>query len=217
MPKPASAFRIRADERIFICGRTGSGKTFLAMHLLLPVSRLVVIDPKASLAAWELEDWGEAARRRLRNGEPVRTRAVEPEEAMEALAEAYEAGNVIVYIDEVYGLVPPGSRPDPVLTAIWTRGRERKVAGWASTQRPTWVPLFVMSEADHFFIFTLNLAEDRARVAGFVGEGVMQPPRHPHGFYHYSVREGRLRYFKRLEATLRPETVRKEQEEVTHV
>jgi hypothetical protein len=83
--------------------------------------------------------------------------------------ECYAGGNVTVYIDESYGVTDPGSKPSRNLTSLWTRGRELGVGAWASSQRPSWVPLFEISEADHLFTFRLSLEEDRRRIAAFVG------------------------------------------------
>jgi hypothetical protein len=156
------------------------------------LDRLIVIDPKASdsIAQWGLASWDREARRLLRSGERIRARVLipigqDPDEVFEDIfAQVLAAGNCTVYVDELYGVVAPGAKPSPYLTALWTRGRELGVGAWAATQRPSWVPLFALSEAQHFFAFRLLLDEDRGRMASFMGPRVRQQIENDHGFYY---------------------------------
>ncbi len=182
---------LRADERIFICGKTGSGKTFLARHLTGRLKRLIVLDGKGTLGSWGLLEWNRETRRALKSGEEVRTRVLLDTGARsadefwsEVFETIYGAGNVTIYIDEMYAIVDPGARPLPILTALYTRGRELGIGMWTATQRPTWIPLVCISEAEHIFLFRLNLDEDRRRMSAFMSDAVMQPIRDPHGFYY---------------------------------
>lgn len=196
--------KIRANERVLFAGKTGSGKTFAAGSLLAPVSRLVVIDPKANLASWNLKvpnfsDW-----RRLERGKPGRFRimppiTVDPEAWYEDLFKRlYYIGNLMVYIDEAYAVVPPGARPGQWLSALYTRGRELGIGLWSATQRPAWIPLFMLSESDWFLIFRLNLDVDRRRLAGVIGDQVMLPIPDKHGFYLYHVEDDRAVYHRQV-------------------
>lgn len=174
---------IKGDERVFLAGKTGSGKTHLAMTLLAPAPRLIVIDLKGTLAQWNLVPSSRETRAAVRDGRPVRVQVRTVEEGEGYMWAALEAGNVIVYIDEVYAFVPQGTKTPEALNAIWTRGREFGVGGWAAAQRPAWVPLQLISEADWLFLFRLTMAEDRKRLAGFMGEEVEEPIKETHGFF----------------------------------
>lgn len=183
--------RIRSDERVFLCGKTGSGKTYAARHVCAALRRLVVLDPKARIDSeeWSLRPWDREARMLLRNGEPIRTLVRGPigpgaeEEWDRAYREVLNAGNATIYIDEVYGVIESG-RPSPYLTALWTRGRELGIGAYAASQRPSWVPLVLMSEAEHYFAFRLSLMDDRRRMSEFMGSEVMYPFEDEHGFYY---------------------------------
>lgn len=184
--------QIASNERVFLAGRTGSGKTFLARHLLAKSTRLVVLDPKGTLGRdmapeWNLTDWSEKGAKLLERGEPCRLRVPAPLDGNWApyLWAVYRAGGVTLYVDEMYGVVPPGKvAPEPLL-ACYTRGRELRVGVFAASQRPSWVPLVAMSEADWFFVFRLTLDEDRKRLASFMGASVMQPITDRYGFMTY--------------------------------
>ena len=85
----------------------------------------------------------------------------------------YERMNCIVYIDELMSISTSSQIPF-FLKAILTRGRQRNTACWMSTQRPKTIPLVCMSEATHFFIFDLNLMDDRERISNIAGSNYFQ-------------------------------------------
>lgn len=199
------SIKIRTDQRIFSCGRTGSGKSYLAAHVLRTTRRLAVLDGKGTLSAWDYThaDLNPAALRSLKKpDEEVRVRVVAPLTVDPGdfwggvFFSLFHAGNVLVYIDEIYALVEPGAKPPPEMTAIYTRGRELGVGVWGTSQRPMWVPLFCMSEADHFFAFRLSLEEDRRRVAAFMGEEVEAKILDKHGFFYSSTEDENPQYFR---------------------
>jgi hypothetical protein len=77
----------------------------------------------------------------------------------------YKRGNTIVWVDEL-GSVASGAMNFPdYLRAIYTRGRQLNVVIWGLTQRPFNVPIICMSEASHIICFSLNMQQDRERVA----------------------------------------------------
>lgn len=204
---PQQPRQIRTDERVFICGKTGSGKTTLAKWLTAKIRRLIVLDSKGTLSSWGLTDFDNKAKSALVHGEACRARALAPigddidTSAFwnDVFRFAFEAGNVTLYIDELFAIVEPGQRPPAYLSACYTRGREFGVGVWASTQRPSWVPLFTMSEAEHYFMFRMNLAKDRATMAAFMTEQVYQPIKDPHGFYYMAAADDSPQYFRQFD------------------
>lgn len=193
---------IKADSRVAIVGKTGSGKTFAAWALLASVPRLLVIDPKGSLGdayltrkkqpLWNLTDIDSYNARRvvraIERGEPGRLRI--PPMNLPAYERyvnwAHSVGGITVYIDELYGyLGKPTSTPPPALSSAYTRGREWGVGVWASTQRPRWIPGFFLSEAEWLLAFRLSKAADRAVVAEIGGDALNNPIA-PRQFYLYN-------------------------------
>lgn len=202
----AVAVKIKANDRVLLAGKTGSGKTWLAEHLLSRVERLVVIDPKDRLQHWRLEDPSERDWRDFERGEAGRFRLVAPiadnQQAWyeDQFAYLYTLGDLIIYIDEAYGVLDkPGARPGKWLTAVYTRGRELGIGTWAATQRPSWIPGFLMSEADILIVFKLNMPEDRKKLAAIGGEELTRKVPDPHGFYLYRLEDESPTYFKSAE------------------
>lgn len=181
---------LQSNERVLITGKTGSGKTYLAHYITRELKRLVVLDGKGTLKDWNLEEWSKDAERRMLQGEPVRLRAIVPlgDDPVvfwdKVITSCYYAGNVTLYIDELYAVSPPNKKPLDSLWAVYTRGRELGVGVWSSTQRPVWIPLFALSEAEHFFMFRLQLMEDRQRIAAFMSSEVLRTITDKHGFFY---------------------------------
>lgn len=187
---------LRTDQRAAFVGKTGSGKTYLARAFTQPVRRLVVLDPKGTLSPelapeWNLEPWTQDNVRKLKRGDNIRLRVPAPldENWAPYLQTVWDIGNILVYIDEVYGVVNPGSKPPAELNALYTRGRERGIGVWASTQRPAWVPLIVLSESEWLFMMRLMLDKDRARMAEIMGAKVLNgiPPRDNYGYWFFNA------------------------------
>ncbi len=190
----------KSSERGIVIGQTGAGKTFFMRYLLQGVKRLVVLDPKGTLSGenasggdWRLKNWDRRAPIALKRQVPYRVRVPAPldDDWSPYLWKVYRAGNTMLYIDEMYGVVSP-RRPMPrALNAIYTRGRELGIGAWTASQRPSWIPLEVMSEAQWFVLFRVLLDEDRRRMASVMGHQVMEEIPDDFGFwtYHVSWRE----------------------------
>ncbi len=192
----APVLKISSADRIAFAGKTGSGKTFLAQYLLRTFKRLIVIDPKMVLGIpkWNLEDLDAKNLKALRKGEGARIRVYNPPAVdkdgypvWDAIFElAWDLGNLTVYIDEMYSVAINGRMSYP-LRRLYTQGREPQIGVWASTQRPSYVPLEMFSEAEWDFIFMLRMEEDRKRIAKGTGATeILEPIRDLHGFYIYN-------------------------------
>jgi len=183
---------VQADQRVVAVGKTGSGKSFLMRFLVQQLHRAMVLDPKATIdpKVWGLEWANEKQLRQLHKGKSAKilVRADTLEEYGYWLQAAWDIGQIVVYIDELYALVEFGqSKPPKILSRIYTQGREKEVGVWGATQRPSWVPMFTLSESDWFFAFRTQLQDDRARLAQLMGEEVMNPIPDKHGFWVYNT------------------------------
>lgn len=197
--------QIPTNGRVFIAGQTGSGKSYLAKRLLENVPRLLVIDSKHNLAKdMRLE---RATKKRLAafiRGEDMRLQVKTPKhvddrtvmrfcENIFRMAEV--AADCTVYIDEAMHITIPSVDP-PMLKGLYTRGREiiyddkgRIKAGGigvvACSQRPSRIPLFMITESEYKFCFRIMNPDDRLRMAGYMGQAVKRLITDDHGFYYY--------------------------------
>jgi hypothetical protein len=190
------ALQILSSQRVSFAGKTGSGKTFLAQYLLRGFKRLVVIDPKMSLGTpkWNLDVPDRKVIKALEKGEPGRIRYWIPPEISKSGEPVWDSifewvwtlGDVAVYIDEMYSVALNGRMSYP-LRRLYTQGREPGIGVWASTQRPSYVPLEMFSEAEWMFVFMLNIEEDRKKIARGTGAVEFERPiKDEHGFWLYN-------------------------------
>ena len=207
-PTENKDYSIKPNDRVFVCGKTGSGKTTLVKYLLATAKRLIVIDGKDGIRdKWNLEDYkaNRENKNRIINNEDFRFRLINNyEDIIEVLNLVYDTGNiddtrpVIIYIDEIVATIPNPKKVPQIFIDLLQRGRSRKIGVWGNTQRPVNVPKVFISEAEHIFLFTLNLEDDRKAVASSVGKAAMIKPTDTYGFYYYNLNDNKLTYYKRL-------------------
>lgn len=97
-----------------------------------------------------------------------------------------EIGGLVVEIDEVYELVRQGKAAIKALEKGLTEGRSYGLGLILCSQRPTRLPLFIISEAQVYVIFKLRLKRDRMRMAECmqIDHDFPVPPG-KHGFYWF--------------------------------
>ncbi len=190
---------------MLLVGKTGSGKTTLALALLPAYSHILVIDPIHVLdERLPLKDNEDEEGRRNQEGYVI---CNTPDDLAEAgkredkllyqpapelmTWEAYDTiyhwvflrKNTMVYTDEGLRVMRPNGQAPPWMEACYTAGRQRGVGMITATQRPSKVDLRVMSEAEHYACFQLKLDEDRKRMSELMGKEVLKSPR-DHGFWY---------------------------------
>lgn len=168
----------RAGEHVTILGPTGCGKTWLGYELLdrsvserLP-GVMMVMKPKDSTAVAFTK---KLQFRTVRQWPPMpsiwkpgkpRGWTVWPKHTFDpdvddytlyktfrtAILDSYKRGNRILFADEAYGLSRE-LRLERELIAVWSRGRSMGTGLWAASQRPSHIPLWAYSQAEHLFLF----------------------------------------------------------------
>ncbi len=169
---------IDPSERWIILGKTGSGKTQLAKHLLRIVAQkmpVVIIDPNE---LWlgrgkggRPEDW--AQKKEVGTiDKPRLVRAYNPKwhvqcfqpdvdgsEEDEALVklcnDIFRHGGVFVYFDESEGIATATHVPRYV-RRLWKTGRAHNIGAWVSTQAPKGIPRIFKSQAEKFITFKVG-------------------------------------------------------------
>lgn len=190
------SLEIKTSEHVFVAGRTGSGKTYLAQKYLAGRNFpfVAVLDTKGFVSWPEVPGtrWGKGDNNHvlIDGGKNLtliddiielnfletpnviyrpKWEQLSPEYYNEFFRWCYKRRNTTVWIDEVMSVATAGKYPE-YLKAILTRGRQLHVACWALTQRPADIPVIVMSEATHVFVFDLNMVQDRERMASVTGD-----------------------------------------------
>ena len=105
----------------------------------------------------------------------------------------YENKNRRFYIDEATSIKFGGVKIPEGLTALINRGREPGLSTMVATQRPSRIPMNILSESEHYYIFRLRLPQDRERVEDITGISVEDQARlRKYEFFYCSEEDGVL-------------------------
>jgi hypothetical protein len=196
------AIRMRTNDRGVLIGKTGGGKTTLAKYLvednLKPYS--VTWNPKNSES---ITKWNQKHVTKLSElidaEEPRLIYTPDPFYAEDKATQAdffywiYERRYTRLYIDEATVVQYNGGMAPRYLSAVLNRGRERGVSTLTATQRPASIPMNVLSESEHFYVFKVNLPQDRQRIEALTGLTVEdQADLEDFEFYYFHVSRGLL-------------------------
>jgi hypothetical protein len=189
---------LKPDEVWAIAGKRGTGKSYFGRYLLrgwygagTPERfwPILIIDQdqkwlkhargkvgfaeKPELSTVE-QPWNITATGRL---EPrARVMIFEPEipawqdeRFLVLMQEVFHYENIILYFDELFGVVENQHAP-VIVRKLWTSGRKKNIAIIACFQRPVDIPKVVLNQADNFAVFHLADPADREKLAGIMGE-----------------------------------------------
>lgn len=201
---------IKNDEHVFIAGMTGTGKSFLAEVYLSGMDYVVKLDTKGEY--FERKKKGEDIWRGLEEGtdytvifsltelENVKTRKIiyvpdfteQNQVHYNSLMKwIYDRENTILWIDELMSVAESSHRYPPYLKALMTRGRSKNAVVWSLTQRPMDIPAIILANSTHFFIFDLNLPQDRKRIVDATGIDDFNEKPNGHNFWYYKIGRNR--------------------------
>jgi hypothetical protein len=189
------------EDRIYIIGRTGSGKTHAAMwhlsgHDFRTQPWLIVNTKDDRVVNWLCENVPDIKEISVDEtpGEsglyvvtPVRSDVPKVDTL---LGRVWDKQNCGVWIDEGYMI-----HPNDNFIGLLTQGRTRRIPMIVLTQRPAWITKFVESEADYVQVFNLSRRDDRKRVADVVHGLDVDYRLERHCSYWYNVADDDLVQF----------------------
>lgn len=173
---------LKPNERYAFVGKTGSGKTSLAIVLAGTFARTVPYpwevwwidtkNDKEDLAT--LRTWG------FRNAASQKDRSPDTgglpnalyfkiesksdadiiDQAQAFIGMAYRRGNVVLVIDEYTQVVPSKASAGTDLLNVFQRGRSKNVGLIGLTQEPFYVPRQLISQATHICLLSLTYGRD---------------------------------------------------------
>jgi hypothetical protein len=188
VPEQRQTIQIRRDQRFFLCGRTGSGKTTLADRLIRRLGyRTVVIDPKHS---WDYSGYEHVSSydpdpQLLRQVFRPRDDADDGWKDLVGFLEDVWGYDVptVTYVDELTSVTTPRKAPR-VLATLVRLGRQRGFGTWYASQRPKDCPSLFFTEAENWAVFDLITQDDRDKVAGYMGDEVRPRIKEPYAFWY---------------------------------
>jgi hypothetical protein len=197
---------IATDEHVFIAGQTGTGKSLIAEIYLAGYDYVVKLDTKGEYyerkkkkePIWRglTENKDYTVIFHLKDVDQVKTPKIiyvpsfdeQTQEYYNALMKwVYERENTILWIDELMSIADNHIKYPLYLKALMTRGRSKNAAVWALTQRPSDIPSIVLANSSRYFVFTMQLPQDRKKIADATGiPDFLEQPK-GHNFWYFKV------------------------------
>lgn len=126
----------------------------------------------------------------------------------------YERRHTTLYVDEIYAVMKHSGRAPQWLQACLTRGRSLGITCVNATQRPFAVPISILSEAKHYFVWPLPMEDDRKRMKQICGPEVARDPGQDYAFHYFTRAAGHPRRNQPAEVYLLNSKSGKEREPV---
>lgn len=185
---------ISFNKRLSFIGKTRSGKTFLANHLLSYFERrkdlqIILLDPKH-----ERVKFGDGSSLLV----PKLVKSYDKKAKVQCFQEYHwnnaledtvdillKRGNAIFDVDEFGGIATANVVPDGI-TRLATQGGGKGVGLWCKYQKPLGVPKVVKSQSEYFFMFRINPLNDRKEMLNYIPDDKILRKIPMHYFWVYN-------------------------------
>lgn len=199
-----SVEHIPSNKHVFVCGMTGTGKSFLCENYLRGYDYVIKLDTKNETE--ERHEKGESAWSGLEEGKDftvvydleelpdVETKKIifvppfdfSQDEYDKFFFWVFNRKNTIIWIDELMGFTTAYRYPIE-LKRLYTQGRSRNIGIWACSQRPSGVPNIALANSNYYFMFDLSLTKDRKTIVENTGQEEMMENPHGYSFWYYKM------------------------------
>lgn len=178
----------------FVCGKRGSGKSFLLNRLAQPFPRRLILDflgeyegvIRGAREAWDIADTVDALRDVARSPRwtvvssmdesevPALLEALAPARHGGALGFSRAVGGMLLQSDEIDTVLPNGGGATEARN-IFKRGRHHGLSILCGTQRPAETARIVTSQSDIICSFRQHEPRDVAYLSGVMGGSHVAP------------------------------------------
>ena len=195
-----NAIKLGRYDRGVLIGKTGCGKTTLARFLIEDDNKpySVTWNPKGSENVFKWNQTHINNLTELKESQDARlvytphpTLAEDENDQYDFFYWIYERQYTRVYIDEATAIVYSANKAPRYLTAVLNRGRERGISSLTATQRPSGVPMNILAESEHYYVFRTLLPQDQQRIEAITGITIeKQIALNDHEFYYFNLSRG---------------------------
>jgi hypothetical protein len=164
------------NKRLAFIGKTRSGKTFLANHLLSHFQKqkdiqIILLDPKHERRKFGDGSSLEGPKLVKEYKKNIKVQCFQEYHWNPSLDDTVDQilkrGKVIFDLDEIGGIATANSVPDGI-TRLWTQGGGKGVGAWSKFQKPLGIPKVIKSQSEYFFMFRINPLDDRKDMLNYI-------------------------------------------------
>ncbi len=164
---------IKSNERVFICGKTRTGKTYFAKSLIKNFKKYIIYDPdhEYSELGFVVKNFKDFKQALIKNSKVIyQPKSYGQEEFIEVCRFIFtRLKNVMFVADEIADLAPNNSIPQEYALII-RRGGKRGIGSIAITQRIAECHKTPIAQAEHIISFYQFLDNDVKRLKDHIGE-----------------------------------------------
>jgi len=194
---------INPNEHVFVAGMTQTGKTYLTKQYLANNPKPVFALGSKGVFNWNVVD--QKQKKVIKHLHELKYIDIEETPYVvyipvfeelnidyynEFFKSCYRLGNCTVIVDEVMQICRSPLILPEYYKAILTRGMELGVGVWSLSQRPAMIPVSIITESTHMFVFRLNNKHDRRRLVDNTSyeEFLKIPPNYY--FWYFNTKTG---------------------------